>query len=253
MPIPLFDAEKKWIAGHRGAHNAKLGVFENTLAAFSRAIELGAEMIEFDIQKTKDNVLVVYHGSRNRIVYKKRKREIRNLTAAQVFEASEALGFSIPTFAEVISLTRGKIALDIELKKNEGQEEKIVDILFGRLDKSRDRFMISSFEESFISTVKERYPEIATGILVGNEISLKDNKKMLKKCIESKADFWAPRYNLIGKKFLKESGERKKKLITWVVNSKSKMERFFKMDEVCAVITDFPEAALSQRKLRLGA
>ena len=46
------------LAGHRGA---SAQAEENTLAAFGRAIELGVPMVEFDVRRTRDGVLVIHH------------------------------------------------------------------------------------------------------------------------------------------------------------------------------------------------
>lgn len=43
---------------HRGASGYAP---ENTLAAFDKAIELGADMIETDVRQTKDGHLVLFH------------------------------------------------------------------------------------------------------------------------------------------------------------------------------------------------
>ena len=47
-----------WIIGHRGASGHAP---ENTLAAFSRAVELGARFIETDLQLSRDSRLVAMH------------------------------------------------------------------------------------------------------------------------------------------------------------------------------------------------
>ena len=46
---------------HRGGAGLRP---ENTLAAFAHASELGADMIEFDLQPTKDFRIIVMHEGR---------------------------------------------------------------------------------------------------------------------------------------------------------------------------------------------
>jgi len=48
------------IIGHKGASAIAP---ENTLKAFKKAIELKADMVEFDIHKTKDGEIVIIHDS----------------------------------------------------------------------------------------------------------------------------------------------------------------------------------------------
>ena len=47
------------IVAHRGA--SWLVKVENTLDSFEKAIEVGSDMVEFDVRKTSDDILVVYH------------------------------------------------------------------------------------------------------------------------------------------------------------------------------------------------
>ena len=52
-----------WIAAHRGA----LPLLENTIPALERAVEEGADLLEFDVQATVDDVLVLDSGAEVRI------------------------------------------------------------------------------------------------------------------------------------------------------------------------------------------
>ena len=47
-----------WVIAHRGASGEEK---ENTLPAFERAIEVGADYVEFDVQASRDGGLVVFH------------------------------------------------------------------------------------------------------------------------------------------------------------------------------------------------
>ncbi|HEY1737167.1 MAG TPA: glycerophosphodiester phosphodiesterase, partial [Acidimicrobiia bacterium] len=52
--------ERPLVLGHRGASR---GAPENTIAAFTRAAELGADGVELDVHRTADGVLVVHHDA----------------------------------------------------------------------------------------------------------------------------------------------------------------------------------------------
>lgn len=82
------------VFAHRGAC---WEIPENTLAAFRRAIVLGADYIEFDVQTTRDGELVVVHDP---------CRQDRAELAADV-----------PTLDEVIEESTGRIGLAIEIKR----------------------------------------------------------------------------------------------------------------------------------------
>ena len=57
----MNDRNNIVVAGHRG-YRAKYP--ENTLVSFSKALELGVDMIEFDLNLTKDKRLVVIHDQK---------------------------------------------------------------------------------------------------------------------------------------------------------------------------------------------
>ena len=65
-PLPPLDLFRRrttgrpLISGHRGALRERP---ENTMASFARAHELGADLVEFDVQRTVDGRLVVLHDS----------------------------------------------------------------------------------------------------------------------------------------------------------------------------------------------
>lgn len=96
--------------GHRGASGHER---ENTLAAFRRASELGAEMWELDTQLTRDGIVVVSHDDHLLKVFGV-DRTISEMTAA---ELAALPGVDVPTFAEVAALARELGAgLYVELK-----------------------------------------------------------------------------------------------------------------------------------------
>jgi glycerophosphoryl diester phosphodiesterase len=94
------------VIAHRGASWDER---ENTLAAFERAIQVGADYAELDVQASRDGELVVFHDL-----------ELERLTpltgALRHRTAAELAEVGIPTLGEVIDLTRGRIGLMAELK-----------------------------------------------------------------------------------------------------------------------------------------
>ena len=48
------------IAAHRGV---AAGAAENTIAAFTNAIDVGADMIEFDVRRTRDGEMIAFHDA----------------------------------------------------------------------------------------------------------------------------------------------------------------------------------------------
>lgn len=109
---------KTKIFAHRGA---SLEAAENTMPAFQLALDLKADGIELDVQKTKDNQIVVTHDENlKRVTHVDKKvaessyLEIKELNAA-AFRKNESRTH-IPLLEEVLNLIKNKdILLNIEL------------------------------------------------------------------------------------------------------------------------------------------
>lgn len=149
------------IIAHRGASAYEP---ENTLRAFRRAIELGADMSELDVHLSHDGHLVVLHngvvatpGGEQRVV---------DLTLTELQALDMGAGERIPTLQEVIDLVRGRGGLYIELK-GEGTARPVADALRAHRFIGRDEVIVGSFQPHLVQEVKTYAPEIATSLLVG--------------------------------------------------------------------------------------
>ncbi|WP_405607976.1 glycerophosphodiester phosphodiesterase [Polaribacter sp. Asnod1-A03] len=115
----LGQLPEKGICAHRGANKTHP---ENTIVAFKEAIRLGAQMIEFDVQLTKDNKLVIIHddtvdrttnGSGK--VSELTLNEIRKLDAG-AWKSKKFINEKVPTLKEVLKIMPKNIWLNIHLK-----------------------------------------------------------------------------------------------------------------------------------------
>jgi glycerophosphoryl diester phosphodiesterase len=96
-----------WVIAHRGASHDEP---ENTLPAFERAIELGADFVELDVQVSLDGELVVFHDlGLDRLT--PLSGPLRRRPAAELREVG------IPTLAQVVEVTTGRIGVMAELKR----------------------------------------------------------------------------------------------------------------------------------------
>lgn len=119
------------VVAHRGA---SAEAPENTLAAFRRAIDLGVDMIELDLQLSRDGVPVAIHDtsiartcdpSREEQVHQLSLDELRKLDAGSWFDG-EFRGEKLPLLLEILSLKRGKTGLMLELKAGAQLAEELV-------------------------------------------------------------------------------------------------------------------------------
>jgi glycerophosphoryl diester phosphodiesterase len=156
------------------AHRGYSEMFpENTIPAFLKAADCGAEMIEFDVHLSKDSHAVVIHD--NDI-----DRTSNGSGAVKDFTLKELKDFDynflkipdlghvpIPTLEEVIDAVPQRVLLNIELKncpyKYEGIEETVIEII--KKKKLSERVIISSFDHFALEKVKKIAPELKTGML----------------------------------------------------------------------------------------
>lgn len=120
--LPKPKHGNTYVIAHRGAH---IGIPENTLAAFQKAIDLGCDFIEVDTRKTKDGRIVSVHNSTvdayvNGITGKVGGFTLAELKAMDIGSrvGPEWRNERIPTFEEILQLCHGQIGIYLDLKEN---------------------------------------------------------------------------------------------------------------------------------------
>jgi len=104
------------VIAHRGDwRNAP----ENSLYAYQRAIDLGVDMIEVDLEKSKDGVLIILHDhTLNRTTTGKGKPGDYTLAELKRLHLRDGLGAptanTIPTLTEVMQLAKGKVLVNLD-------------------------------------------------------------------------------------------------------------------------------------------
>lgn len=148
------------IIGHRGAMAYEP---ENTLRSIARAIDLGADMVEFDVHALPSGELMVFHDraldrttNGHGLLAHHSFRELRRLDAG--------MGERIPTLEEVLDLVGRRVPVVIELK-NIGAARRTADVI-NRYVHERgwppDRFIVSSFHHPELYEFKRQHaPDVA--------------------------------------------------------------------------------------------
>jgi len=156
--------------GHRGT---RIDYDENTLESFEVALKSGANYIEFDVRKAKDNELVIFHDSRvDRITNSEGLLE--NFTYPEIARIRFKLTSShIPTLNEVLETFRSRIKFIIELKSENVKEQVIKTINDHNLLKD---CVISGRNLYDLKIIKQSYPEscVCYNITKGRGLKLKD-------------------------------------------------------------------------------
>ena len=229
------------IIAHRGA--SALVKFENTLEAFEKAIEIGADAMEFDVRRTADGVLVSFHDEAVE------GRKIADLKLEELQAIAGARGFAVPRLEEIFRLAKGRILLDIELKEP-GYENEVLGLAMKHLVVTD--FVMKSFIDASILEVKRLAPRVRTGLLLGVE---RPREGLLRRIVElfpgfrlrrCGADFVAPHYLLLRLGFLARMRRRGLPVFVWTVNDPKMIEDLIARG-VHAIITDRPDIGLAIR------
>ena len=140
--------------GHRGT---RIDYDENTLEAFEIALNSGANYIELDVRKTKDNKLVVFHDSKvDRVT--KTKGYLENFSHQEVVQIQFKLTEShIPTLEEVLEKFKKRTKFIIELKSTK-IGEAVLKIIGDRI--LLDDCIISGRNLDDLKMLKRFIPEV---------------------------------------------------------------------------------------------
>lgn len=156
---------------HRGANSLAP---ENTLAAFRKAVELGSDGFELDVQFSKDGKLVVIHDEKvDRTT--NGKGLVKDLTLAELKELDagswfgpEFLKEKIPTLDEVLGEFHGAdLHINIEIKSGIVLYPGIEKAVLAQVKERRreDSVLISSFNHYSLADCHKLNPEVRIGIL----------------------------------------------------------------------------------------
>lgn len=210
----------KLIIAHRGASAYKM---MNTIAAFKEAIEMKADMIEFDVRKTKDNIIILFHDDK-----------INNLKVCELkFKEITKIRADIPRLNQSLRILKNRIKIDVHLKEEHYEQEVIKIILQNYMEK--DVIICSEFPGS-LKRVKEINEKIKTGLIMGFNV-----KNILIFPKEKFINYLMPRWQLVNVFFLANAKKYNKKIFPWVVNNKKLAKRLLKKDIIAGIITNIPD------------
>ncbi|ABZ78187.1 glycerophosphoryl diester phosphodiesterase [Shewanella halifaxensis HAW-EB4] len=151
------------IFAHRGASGY---VAENSLAAFAKAVELGATAVELDVHLVEDE-LYVFHD--RRLEPKSSGEGLIEQYTKQALSQITIDGEPIPSLIQVLSLLKPHNTLvNIELKGLACLEAfiSLYPKLISDLSYDANKLLISSFNHPFLASFKQRYPDANVAPLI---------------------------------------------------------------------------------------
>lgn len=234
--------EKTLVWGHRGASGYAP---ENTIPAFEKAVEMGADGIELDVQLTKDGELVVIHDE---TIDRTSDGSgwVKDLSYAKLSKYNynrihpEYERVQIPTLEEVYELIKPtNLTINVELKTGEifypELEERVLD-LTARMGMEK-RVIYSSFNHYTVQKIKELNPEAQTGMLYSDGII---NPVSYGAYVVGVNAMHPALYNLQYDGYMKDCKKHNLRVHVWTVNEEQDMRSVCEK-QVDAMITNYPD------------
>lgn len=215
------------------------------MAAFRRALELGANAIETDVQMTSDGHLVLIHdeslqrtAGSPKLVKDVTLEELKLLDAGSWFRP-EFAGERIPTLRELLELVKPHegVQINIELKNGivlyPGLEQAVLDEI--REQGMSERIIISSFNHYSLALCKQLAPEARTGVLYMEGLF-----EPWEYASRIGADALHAYHYAVLPEWTAQAAERGIAYHPWTVNEPAEMRRLLQAG-VAGIITDYPD------------
>ena len=256
------------IIGHRGASAVAP---ENTLAAFARAFEDGADGIELDVRLSRDGVPIVIHDPNLRHTGL-RKARVARLTAESLSQIDVGSWFNqshrrmarlqftrqtVPTLGEVFDLMahqpRQDLIVYVELKTVRKQKlnaalgAAVVEVI--KRHSFEGRVIVISFNLATVAGVKALDGSIRTGALFGpRQRATKSIRKIISAAVESGASQILLHHLIAKRRILIRALKANLTPVVWTVDDPRWLKRALTHD-IHALMTNNPARMLGHQDL----
>jgi glycerophosphoryl diester phosphodiesterase len=231
------------ISAHSGgAEKAPAG----TLEAYAYAVTTGAEYIEFDIRRTADEELVVFHDPYT--------RQGDALAATSYARLCGLAGYEVPRVAEVMGLIAGKAIGHLDYK-DLGGEDKVVEMALSILGPGN--FIVTTLEDESVAAVKARFPDVPAALSLGRDLRTVSRSQWAKIRLSELfpmrrlracgADWAAVNRQLARAGVLAQCHRGGIKTMIWTVDEDKDMRRWLTDQRVTVLTTNRPAHAVALR------
>lgn len=257
MDVQNIMVSAPLIIGHRGASALAP---ENTLAAFSRALEDGADGIEFDVRLSRDRVPVVIHDATlrrtaqlDRLVEELDVSELQQCDVSSWFgpvQAEKKHAGTVPTLAQVFELFQQTSALlYLEMKSEAVDASSLVEAVVDEIHRAQiaKRVIVSSFDLDAVALVKKIDATISTAALfepkLFRPISTIRRLKMIDLAVEHHANEIALHHSLCSPRVVQKAAKFGLPVVVWTVDDVKWIKQGQRL-RLKALITNNPAAMI---------
>ena len=237
------------VIAHRGGGGEWPG---ETMYAFARAIEAGVDVLEMDVHRTRDGVLVLMHDKTldattngSGLIKEKDYADIKDLDAAYTWPMHRGKGIKIPRLEEVFDAFP-KVRMNIEVKQ---RSPSLVPELCKLIkDKEKeDEVLIASGWHRTLREVRSENRQLATSASVWEILNFQvfDNILGVRHRLPTDAIQWHSKFafHVITERFVAAARKVDLKVHGWTVNEHEEMNRMISLG-VDGIITDYPTKLL---------
>lgn len=240
-----MEKDRFVVYAHRGA---SAYAPENTRIAFEKAIELNANGIELDLQKTKDGKIVIFHD--DIIDYKSNgKGKVIDYTYQELLKLDFGSWFDAKYKNQKIMLfedfARDFLSKDltfaIELKVL-GIEQKVLEII--NKYKTHNNIYITSYLYEALENVKKIDSNIKLSWLIEGKI----NKKNIEKILKINGVQICPKASLVSKKDIEFANNNNVGVRLWGIDNEKIMQKVYKLN-IEGMTVNFPDKLIKLLKI----
>lgn len=227
------------IVAHRGYSAVAL---ENSLASLEAAAEAGADMVEMDIQETKDGKFVVYHDKTLRRLAGD-SRVVGEMTFDELMEVTLSDGYysePLPSFEEYIDYAKTlNIRLLVETKtyghESAEMEENLVKLLHDK--EVAYEYVVQSLDIEHLRKLQKIDPLIPTSDVIALNVG---------RLPKTPSQFLSLEDFSVTKKLVQNANQQDKKIFVWTVNKEELMHNHMRLG-VYGLITNHVTDAVNVR------
>lgn len=257
------------ILGHRGASAIAP---ENTIAAFARAMQDGADGIEFDVRLSRDGVPVVIHdgslkrtGLVDQLVSSLTAAELQQVDVGSWFSrkltapsSASFIGQHLPLLSQVLEFFAsrpGVLYVEMKCETDQGPSLAAEVVNLVREYQMVERVVVESFDLPSIKEIKRIKEEIRTAALfeprLSHPISTVRRLKMIDRALQQQADEIALHHTLSANAVVDKARQQGLEVVIWTVDEPAWIERAAAMD-VKALISNDPGRMIQYRSHQLS-
>ncbi len=208
---------------------------ENTLLGVRQAIELGADGIEIDVHASRDGVPVLIHDDTvDRTT--DGSGAVSQMALTQLRKLDAGNGERIPTLAEALDLTRGRVLLVIEVKQA-GIEEQVLRVV--RDQQAVSDCVVHSFNPQIVSRFRALEPTLPAALLTPG-LDAADWDPLFALALSLNAQGISVFFQKVNADLVRRAHLRKLSFYAWTVNEPDDMRRLRDCG-VDAITTDYPD------------